>query len=169
MAPRILTPNFIAGLSWSKSVELGRSSSSFLSTQLHDVSLLAVGSRAGRVTFFRYDKRSSQCDIVQSIVVSDRSVTHLAWTGWSGDSESARATLAASCTDGRVAIIAISCQLQSSGSPRFEFEYDEAMDPEFIDRRGITALYWAERDGEKAGKDNVIIFTSCGDEHPQFY
>lgn len=43
----------------------------------------------------------------------------------------------------------------------FEFDYDEATDPEFIDRRGITALYWAEKEGASDGVDNVCIPLAC--------
>lgn len=67
---------------------------------------------------------------------------------------SGRSILAASSSDGHVWTVRVQCSLKEGDvggkfAPSFEFHSDDVATPEFIDKRGITAIQWINLDEDK--------------------
>ncbi|KAI1793486.1 transcription factor IIIC subunit delta N-term-domain-containing protein [Ganoderma leucocontextum] len=128
-----------------------------------DASLLAVGDRAGCVTFLRYGRSDRHMIPVDEVQVSDRWVTHLAWSPWLLSQDgTCEAMLACGISDGSVTILVVRQTLTSKpGTTRFVPTRDlglkvEAHDEKVCDSdgRAITGMRWAN----VTGRTPILIF-----------
>ncbi|KAI0675674.1 putative zinc-finger of transcription factor IIIC complex-domain-containing protein [Trametes maxima] len=115
-----------------------------------DASLLAVGNRAGSVTFLRYDGAIGQMSVANSATVSDRWVCHLAWSPWEYQDGTCEAMLACAAADGSVIILNVrqTLALRSSAS-RLSSDHELALSilpyGEFAceaDGKAVTGMKW---------------------------
>ncbi|KAI0630592.1 putative zinc-finger of transcription factor IIIC complex-domain-containing protein [Trametes polyzona] len=137
---------------------------------LIDASLLAVGNRGGSVTFLRFDRALRRMAIVDNAAVSDRWVTHLAWSAWvkshDGTSE---AMLACGAADGSVTILTVIQTLAFKPSlSKFSSDHELVVSirrHEGIgydaDGRAITGMKWANMQG----RNPVLIVHKAGTIH----
>ncbi|TBU30572.1 putative zinc-finger of transcription factor IIIC complex-domain-containing protein [Dichomitus squalens] len=132
-----------------------------------DASLLAVGNRAGSVTFLRYNRTNRRMVVVEEVSVSDRWVTQLAWSSWSLiQDDTCEAMLACGTSDGSVTILTARQTLTAKpGITQFVQTHQlhlsvEPYDGEACesDRRAITAMRWAN----VAERSPILIYHKAG-------
>ncbi|PIL25172.1 hypothetical protein GSI_13061 [Ganoderma sinense ZZ0214-1] len=128
-----------------------------------DASLLAVGDRAGCVTLLRYVRSDRYVAPVEEVQVSDRWVTHLAWSPWLLTQDgTCEAMLACGISDGSVNILVVRQTLTSKpGTTRFIPTHDLGLSVQAhheiacdSDGRAITGMAWANT----TGRTPILIF-----------
>ncbi|KAI0831996.1 putative zinc-finger of transcription factor IIIC complex-domain-containing protein [Trametes gibbosa] len=132
-----------------------------------DVSLLAVGSRAGSVTFMRFDEVAQQLAIVDSAAVSDRWISHLAWSAWAECHDGTHeAMLACGAADGSVSILSVR-QAIAPKPPASKTFSDHAIDLSICrhdgiahkpDGSAITGMKWANI----PGREPILVVHKAG-------
>ncbi|KAI0331648.1 hypothetical protein GY45DRAFT_1369805 [Cubamyces sp. BRFM 1775] len=135
-----------------------------------DASLLAVGNRAGSVTFLRYDSAHDQMVVVDSAVVADRWVTHLSYSAWTDCQDGVcGAMLASAAADGSVTVLNIRQKLTAKPSlanllPEYDFGLSTHPGGEPVcpaDGRAVTGMRWIT----VRGRNPVLIFHKAGTLH----
>ncbi|RPD64172.1 hypothetical protein L227DRAFT_571740 [Lentinus tigrinus ALCF2SS1-6] len=135
-----------------------------------EASSLAVGNRAGSVTFLRYDKTEKQMSVLKETQVADRWVSHLAWSAWNvPQDDTCEAMLACGSSDGSIAILTVRQTLNpkptlTNISPDHALSLSIQLDDEKIsgsDGRAITGLQWANPPGRSA----ILIYHKPGVIH----
>ncbi|KAI0766669.1 putative zinc-finger of transcription factor IIIC complex-domain-containing protein [Trametes elegans] len=135
-----------------------------------DASLLAVGNRAGSITFLRYDGAREQVVVVDSATVSDRWVSHLAWSPWNECPDGTReAMLACGAADGSVTVLEVRQTLAFRPSstkilPEHELCLSLRLHDEKVceaDTRALTGLKWAN----PPGRNPILIYHKTGTLH----
>ncbi|KAH9857250.1 putative zinc-finger of transcription factor IIIC complex-domain-containing protein [Lenzites betulinus] len=121
-----------------------------------DASLLAVGNRAGSVTFLRFDAAAQQLANVNRAAVSDRWISHLAWSAWAECRDGARqAMLACGASDGSLSVLSVRQTIASKPSAS-NFSSDHVLELSICrhdgivhkpDGRAITGMKWANIPG----------------------
>ncbi|KAK0457870.1 transcription factor IIIC subunit delta N-term-domain-containing protein [Desarmillaria tabescens] len=116
-----------------------------------DASLLAAGSRSGTVCLLRFDGKLASLRHIGTLRVSEKWVTHLAFSSWvyEGDSQCG-GLLAYSTSDGSVGLIKIHLMAQLAAKDCGTFEPEYVVDTAFeaaqgifsADQGGTTALEW---------------------------
>nr|XP_019010931.1 uncharacterized protein I206_04236 [Kwoniella pini CBS 10737]OCF49712.1 hypothetical protein I206_04236 [Kwoniella pini CBS 10737] len=125
-----------------------------------DGSILALGNRAGTVSFWNYgpEKHFRQLHYIQ-ICEAGGWVSDMAWSEWNIlDNMTCEAHLALSMTDGSIRITSIRRQVEadSLGKKRWNLEVQEPVLIDRGDKRFITSLRWV---------DDVLIWTKSGTVH----
>ncbi|EJU03518.1 hypothetical protein DACRYDRAFT_105677 [Dacryopinax primogenitus] len=116
-------------LAWSAAVRASGVPSS------RDLSLLALGSRAGTVSLWRSGKRQA------TVVLGEEWVAHLSWAGWlQMDADTVASVLACGLSDGSVHLVTVTQKIT-------DHSFDEVQavpSPALVqpDLRGLTALRW---------------------------
>ncbi|EGN93775.1 hypothetical protein SERLA73DRAFT_172058 [Serpula lacrymans var. lacrymans S7.3] len=138
-----------------------------------DTSILALGNRAGSITLLRFNQVGDfEGDVsrIETIQLSERWITHLAWSPWSlehpGQCES---YLAYSTDDGGVGLVRVTQSLQLSPSTsKFGAEFMVNVTCEIIspkvceaDKRSITDLAWIEL----RGRSPILVSCTSGIIH----
>ncbi|KZT70773.1 hypothetical protein DAEQUDRAFT_810373 [Daedalea quercina L-15889] len=121
-----------------------------------DGSLLAVGNRAGSVSFLRFCGNADgswEVGCAATVPLADRWVTHVAWSSWKQrQSGRCEASLACGIADGSAIVLRVVQTLRPEASPPgFVPNYSvhvsfEALDsrPAESDGRGLTCMKWTE-------------------------
>ncbi|EPT00974.1 hypothetical protein FOMPIDRAFT_1121318 [Fomitopsis schrenkii] len=103
-------------IGWSSQADFG-----LAPTPLFDRSLLAVGNRAGSVTFLRFCGKKDgtwEVECAATVPVADRWVTHVAWSSWKRpQSGTCEAYIACGIADGSVVVLRVTQTLHSQPSP----------------------------------------------------
>ncbi|KAI8969373.1 putative zinc-finger of transcription factor IIIC complex-domain-containing protein [Trametes punicea] len=135
-----------------------------------DASLLAVGDRAGSVSFLRYDDALARMVVMDSAVVSDRWLSHLAWSAWTEcQGGICEAMLACAAADGSVSVVKVRQSLTTRPSatnffPEYQFGLTIHASTEKVwsaDGKAVTAMKWAN----VCGLNPVLIFHKAGAVH----
>ncbi|KZT09847.1 uncharacterized protein LAESUDRAFT_721997 [Laetiporus sulphureus 93-53] len=135
-------------IEWSSQADFG-----FRPAQQLDGSLLAVGNKAGCVTLLRFGGKKGTWTVrrMATFTLSDRWITHVAWSTWKPSQNGAcEASLACGTSDGSVFLVRVAQVLRASpttSEPPPEFDMNVISDFQDVkvcesDHRSITALKW---------------------------
>ncbi|KAH9840069.1 transcription factor IIIC subunit delta N-term-domain-containing protein [Rhodofomes roseus] len=138
-------------IEWSSQADFG-----LAPTPLLDGSLLAVGNRAGSVSFLRFCGKSDgswEVRCAATVPLADRWVTHVAWSSWKQlQSGKCEASLACGIADGSIVVLRVVQTLHSAASSlglipnhdiQASFEVQDVR-PAESDGRGITCIQWTK-------------------------
>ncbi|EIN09445.1 hypothetical protein PUNSTDRAFT_119933, partial [Punctularia strigosozonata HHB-11173 SS5] len=135
----------ITCISWSKQTDFGLSPAPPL-----DGSLLAAGNRAGAVILLRSElgsRAKSPVFHAASLQISDKPVTHAAWTSWqNGAPNVCRAFLACAASGGFVVVIEVVQSLAGAELTVDVKHHNPDVPLVKADNRVITAMAWIEND-----------------------
>ncbi|KAF8552235.1 hypothetical protein OG21DRAFT_1535864 [Imleria badia] len=145
------------GIAWSSQPSWG-----IYPAPLVDASILALGTRAGSVKLFRFDRGDDSegaVSLLGEVKLCENWITHIAWSPWLIHSgERCSCSLACATGDGGVLIINISQKLQLRGGDGFLTTYELDNDFERAtdvvcspDKRAVTALEWVAVPGRNPG------------------
>lgn len=154
-------------IEWSSQADFGLSPAPQI-----DGSLLAVGNRAGSVSFIRlsvnvdgtYESRP-----VANITLSDRWLTHVAWSSWRlSESLKCEAFVACGVGDGSIVLVKVVQDVRPIPAaagffPNYELQATfEVLDirPSDSNGRGITGMHWVD-----VGSNPVLVFFTAGFVH----
>ncbi|KAI0741644.1 transcription factor IIIC subunit delta N-term-domain-containing protein [Daedaleopsis nitida] len=131
---------------------------------LFDASVLAVGTRAGTVTFLRYQLQDRCMSVAEEVSVSAKWVTHIAWSAWTlSQDNTCEAMLSCGTSDGSVVVLTVRQSLNSNSS--FAPDHNVSLTvqehgepPSDIDGRAITGMRWAK----SCGRSPILIYHKPG-------
>ncbi|KAH9933377.1 transcription factor IIIC subunit delta N-term-domain-containing protein [Fomitopsis serialis] len=152
-------------IEWSSQADFG-----LAPTPLLDGSLLAVGNRAGSVSFLRFRGRidgSWEVCCAATVPLADRWVTHVAWSSWKRlQGGGCEASLACGIADGSVVVLRVIQTVHPEASPsglvphndiQASFEVRD-IKPSGSDGRGLTCMRWAEPSADL----DMLIYSKPG-------
>ncbi|KAH7910203.1 transcription factor IIIC subunit delta N-term-domain-containing protein [Hygrophoropsis aurantiaca] len=151
----------VTSLAWSKQPDFGVSPAPAI-----DASILALGSRAGFLTFFKFNRDLNSVFQIRSLKVSDRWITQTAWSPWVTHSQGHCESILAYATDnGYIRLLKIVQNIQVVSNIGFSpqctptVSFDGSLDSvHAADGRGITALTWVDVSWDRP----ILVFGSPG-------
>ncbi|KAH7882278.1 transcription factor IIIC subunit delta N-term-domain-containing protein, partial [Phlebopus sp. FC_14] len=139
---------------------------------LLDASILALGSRAGTIMFFRFACNShseGSVSVIHELKLSEQWITHLAWSPWYATSAANHESLLAySMAGGGVGLVRVSQTIRTlsveglvptyTSEATFELRSDLICEP---DKCAITSLEWIP----VAGRNPILVYSKPGIIH----
>ncbi|KIO33473.1 hypothetical protein M407DRAFT_17729 [Tulasnella calospora MUT 4182] len=125
-------------------------------------SLLAVGSRGGTVVLLRSKVEATELEVVAAHTFTNQWIVCLSWSSWStGNSGDASCVLACALPDGSVQQLRVSLPSGADDAKEVAVEHLAGQSCGRVDRRGITAMTWAD----VHGKESLLVYTKPGTIH----
>ncbi|THU78751.1 hypothetical protein K435DRAFT_973415 [Dendrothele bispora CBS 962.96] len=131
-----------------------------------NASVLVGGNRAGSLVFMRYN-RDSTLEVLQVLNVSDKWITHVAFSRWElVEEHTCMALVAYGTSDGVVDIVKVKQRVQRAEGTGFAFNIVTTIEPGNSSigetrRAGLTALEWVDIPERKP----VLVYCKPGTVH----
>ncbi|PBK65899.1 hypothetical protein ARMSODRAFT_960807 [Armillaria solidipes] len=136
----------ITSIAWSRRADFAITPAPCIET-----SLLAAGSRSGTVCFLRFDGEAGSLHHIRTLRVSEKWVTHLAFSSWAHEGDfQCGGQLAYSTSDGSIGLVKVHLMAQLAAKDCGTFEPEYIVDTAFeaaqglfsANQGGTTALEW---------------------------
>ncbi|KAG9042556.1 hypothetical protein FS837_010698 [Tulasnella sp. UAMH 9824] len=125
-------------------------------------SLLAVGNRGGTVVFLRSKTEALELEVVAAHTFTTQWIVRLSWSSWSaGNNGEAWSLLACALPDGSIQQLKVNLSPENDGASNVTVQHLAGEPCSRVDRRGITAMAWAD----VPGKESLLVYNKPGTIH----